>query len=113
MKTELEYQILSSKRSVEQFISIRWDTPFNLKTTLIEYERKSININHTSQSITDLSALNHESITFKSDRLIEDYKAVVSDAFNQKSLEQNFSFGNRIVKIVWKLEKMRHKQIAF
>lgn len=106
-EAELEYQTLSSKRTIEQFISVRWDTPFNLKTTQIECERESININHTNQSITDLSGLNHESIPFKSDRLIEHYKAVVSEALKPKMRENNLKFANDIAEIVWQIETRR------
>ena len=108
-EAKLEYQILSSKSKVEQFISIRWDTPFNLKTTQIEYERESININHTSQAITDLSGLNHKNIPFEVDRLVDHYKAVLYDALSLKSFKLNLSYAQNIADIVWKLEEARGK----
>lgn len=106
-EAKVEYQSSTLKRNINQFITIRWDTPLNLKVSQIKSEGLGLNINHTDQSVTNLNGTNHESVIFVFDRLVEHYSAVLLDALKPKMREDNLKFANDIAEIVWQIETRR------
>ena len=108
-EAKITYRLGVTLKVVTQDISIRWDMPVNLKVTQLNLDYAAYSINHSTQSVSDVSGLDHRCVDFESSRLEDHYGSVVEDALSERSIEKNSKISEVLSEIVWKIMGSRKR----